>query len=95
MVITISQRATSSRTEAAALAPAAASGAIFSRDRLKTVRSCPAAMRFRHIGSPMIPSPMNPTRAIAFALPRRERRTRAPVPASRLDPAPDSWTMIT
>jgi Rieske Fe-S protein len=65
MVITTSERWTSSASEPAAFAPAATNVPIFDRVRLYTITSWPFDRTFRHIGSPMIPRPMKPTFAIA------------------------------
>src|SRR5512141_1674149 len=65
IVMTTSERWTRSASDVAAFAPAATSDPIFAGVRLNTVTAWPFARRFRHIGSPMIPSPTNPTFAIA------------------------------
>ena len=64
IVIVTSERRTRSASDVAAFAPAATSDPIFAGVRLYTVTSWPFARRFRHIGSPMIPSPTKPTFAI-------------------------------
>src|SRR5208282_1271735 len=51
-----------SRAEAATAAPAAASASVRARVRFHTVRGNPAFRRFRPIGRPINPKPMNPTR---------------------------------
>ena len=47
---------------AARAAPSAASGSSRSRVRLCTVTSCPASIRWRAIGAPIVPSPITATR---------------------------------
>jgi hypothetical protein len=66
MVNTASTPAAASAGLAATVAPcSAANASARSRVRLKTVRSWPARRRLAAIGAPMMPSPRNPTRAMA------------------------------
>src|SRR5512140_1919874 len=67
IVMATSERRTRSASDVAAFAPAATSDPIFAGVLLNTVTSWPFARRFRHIGSPMIPSPTKPTFAIVPA----------------------------
>ncbi len=63
MVITTRAARIASGTEAAATAPAAASGAVASADRSHTVVGSPAASRLRAMAEPMMPVPSTATPA--------------------------------
>ena len=78
MVITTSLRAASSAGVAHSGTPSATSAAADVGRRAHTARSCPAARRWRAIGSPITPSPMNPTFIpLSFIRPRRRSCARA------------------
>jgi KUP system potassium uptake protein len=87
---TSSALATASSADAARAAPRASARSKASSLRSKAVTSCPALARFAAIPPPILPSPMNATRAIRISrqsLPGRPARIRmkwataAPVPA--------------
>ena len=67
IVMMMSLCAATSAGDSPALAPAVASGAIASRRRAQTATAWPRFSRFRTIGDPMVPSPMNPI-VVAIAL---------------------------
>ena len=69
MVITASAPAQASATEVAAAPPAALKRPTDAFATSKPVTACPALRRFCAIGNPMLPSPMNPIRAMFSSFP--------------------------
>ena len=61
IVITTSAPATAPATLSAPRPPASTNRSTAARLRLTPITSCPAAMRLRAIGAPMMPSPTNAT----------------------------------
>src|ERR1700684_172047 len=60
MVITTSAPSSASAGVAAAIAPSRSSGSVLPSVRFHTRNSCPAAIRCRAIGAPILPKPKNP-----------------------------------
>src|SRR5690242_16741443 len=87
MVITTSAPAHASATVVAAAPPAALSRPTDGFATSKPVTACPPLSRFCAIGKPMLPSPMNPMRAIAVPLSSLwpDRRALLRMLARRLD----------
>ena len=66
---------------AARVAPCATSRSALPAERFQTVRSCPAARRCRAMGSPILPRPIQPMRAMGHSshvLPKRGFRVSTP-----------------
>src|SRR5262249_20517090 len=73
MVTTKSTPLAASSTEVALLAPDCTTKFTASSLRSNTLRLWPALIRLRAIGAPMLPTPMNPTRAMMLLLTPRAR----------------------
>src|SRR5436189_6128642 len=71
MVTTASAPTTASCAEAARAAPRASARRRASSLRSKATTSCPALARFAAIPPPILPSPMNATRAMLLPFPLR------------------------
>src|SRR5205085_12010149 len=71
MVTAASALATASSAEPAREAPRASARSNASSERSKARTSCPALAKFAAIPPPMLPSPMNATRAMLASLPVR------------------------
>lgn len=67
-VMTTSERAATPAALAPAWAPAAASSSTAGRLRFQTVSGKPALSRLRHIGWPMAPNPIKPTRVVPVVI---------------------------